>query len=68
MAKSKPVKDEREEWLSFQLTPELVQRFNKYILAVANRKGRMPYAIKTGIGKMALEEWLDRNEKNLEIF
>jgi len=55
-------------WFNFSLTPELVKRVNKYILAVANKKGKIVRGIKTKIGRTALTKWLDENEKNLDVF
>jgi hypothetical protein len=68
LQESKSRKFTTDEWMSFELTPELSKRLNAYILAVANRKGKLPYAIRTKIGRMALKEWLDKHEKNLDLF
>ena len=61
-------KEKAGEWISFELTPELSKRLNAYIIAVANKKGKLPYAIRTKIGRMALKEWLDKYEKDLDLF
>ena len=55
-------------WLTVKLTPELQERMDKYILAVANKQGRIPYAIKTRLTLKALEEWLEKHDKDLDIF
>jgi hypothetical protein len=53
--------------LNLTLTPELNQRLNKYVLEVANKHGMIPYAIRTKIGRLAIEEWLDKHENDLDI-
>ena len=52
--------------VNLMLTPELHQRLNKYALEVANKRGEIPYAIRTKILRIALEEWLNSHEKDLD--
>jgi len=55
------------ERLNLSLTPEQTKLLNDYCLAVANKQGRMPHAIKTKIGRMAIDEWLEKHGKDLTI-
>ncbi|MEM2291697.1 MAG: hypothetical protein QXH00_11160 [Candidatus Jordarchaeales archaeon] len=55
-------------WLTVKLTPELQKKFDEYILAVANKIGRVPYAVKSKITIMALEEWFRRHGDDLDLF
>lgn len=55
-------------WLTVKLTPELQKTMDDYILAVANKIGRVPYALKSRITIMALEEWFKKYGKDLDIF
>ena len=59
---------DKESWLTIRLTPELSERINKYILAVANKKGSIPYALRTKIALEALNEWLNKYENDLDHF
>ena len=53
---------------SIRLTPELQKRIHEYIMKVAHRKGEIPFGIKSRIGEMALEEWLDNHEEDVDLF
>lgn len=55
-----------KEKLNIQLPSELAKRFNKYLLAVAQAKGSVEFGLKSKIGRMALEEWLDKHEDDLD--
>jgi len=68
MAKNSKSNNNKTVWFNFSLTPELVKRVNEYILAVANKKGKIVRGIKTKIGREALTKWLDENDKNLDLF
>jgi len=65
--KVKELAEVEVERLNVQLTPEQSKMLNDYCLAVANKLGRMPYAIKTKIGRMAIDEWLQKHAKDLNI-
>jgi hypothetical protein len=56
------------ERINMTLTPEQSKKFNAYILAVANKKGKMPSNMKTRIGRMAIDEWLDKHGEDLDVF
>jgi hypothetical protein len=56
------------EWLTVRLTPELMEKMNSYLLAVANKMGRIPQGLKTKIVHEALEEWFKNHGSNLERF
>lgn len=60
-------KNDKGERIYPKLTPEQTKRLNNYCLAMANKQGKMPYAIKTKILRKAIEEWLDKHEKDLTI-
>ena len=64
MAKSKNVKPER---IGVTLTPKQTERFNNYIINVGKKQGRIPGGIKTKLIRVALEEWFDEHENNLDI-
>lgn len=53
--------------LNIVMTKELDKRLNKYCLEVAQRRGKIPFGIRAKIGRMALEEWLDKHEHNFNI-
>jgi len=55
------------ERINLTLTLEQTKALNDYCLAVANKIGRMPYAIKTKIGRMAIDEWLEKHGKDFNI-
>ncbi len=56
------------EWLTVRLTPELMEKMNSYLLAVANKLGRIPQGLKTRIVHEALEEWFKNHGSDLERF
>jgi hypothetical protein len=50
------------------LSPKLGKRLDEYLLAVANKRGiAVLGAVRTKIGRMAITEWLDNHEKDLDI-
>jgi hypothetical protein len=55
------------ERFSLTLQPKQSKRLNEYCLAVANKKGKMPHAIKTKIMRMALDEWLEKHDSDYDI-
>jgi len=55
------------ERLNLTLDSDQAKKLNDYCLAVANKQGRMPHAIKTKIGRAALDEWLEKHGKDLTI-
>jgi len=59
-------KNEKERF-SLTLQPKQSKRLNEYCLAVANKQGKMPHAIKTKIMRMALDEWLEKHGKDYDI-
>lgn len=68
MPKTNKKPEEMEgERLNLSLTPEQTKRLNDYCLAVANRRGKMPHAIKTKVGRMAMDEWLKKHDKDYAI-
>jgi len=77
MKTAQKVKEEGRTWtgpseneterLNLTLTPEQTKALNNYCLAVANKQGKMPHAIKTKIGRMAIDEWLEKHGKDLSI-
>jgi len=58
---------EQGERLNLTLTPLQTKALNDYCLAVANKQGRLPHAIKTKIGRMAITEWLEKHGKDVNI-
>jgi hypothetical protein len=61
------LKEPQAERLNLALTPGQTKKLNDYCLAVANRQGKMPYAIKTKIGRMAIDEWLEKHGKDYDV-
>lgn len=64
MVKKKEPKPER---LNLTLTPEQAEKFNKYIIKVGEKQGRIPAAIKTKILRKALDEWLTHHGNEFDI-
>jgi hypothetical protein len=64
MAKKKEIRPER---LNLTLTPQQTEKFNKYIIKVGERQGRIPAAIKTKILRKALDEWLEHYGNDFDI-
>ena len=56
------------EWVTVRLTPELAEKMNSYLLAVANKMGRIPQGLKTKIVLEALEEWFKKHGSEIERF
>lgn len=65
--RKKNEKQDLAERLNLTLTPEETKKLNDYCLAVANKQGRMPHAIKTKIARMAIDEWLEKHGKDFTI-
>lgn len=55
---------EKKMRLNLTLEPELAKRLNNYMLKVAEKRGEIPYALKTKIVYAALKEWLDNHERD----
>lgn len=68
MPSKKETPKEKQEWFNFLPPLELTKKLNKYMLDVANRKGKIPTGLKSKIGQMALKEWLEKHEKDLDLF
>lgn len=58
---------ERRAHLNVVLTSELEKRFTAYLRKVAGKHGLLDFGIKTKIGRMALEEWLDKHGDDVDI-
>lgn len=50
--------------LNVTLPSETNERLDKFILEAAKAQGKVPYGLKVAIARVAIAEWLDRNEKN----
>jgi hypothetical protein len=61
---SKKEQAEESERLNLTLTPEIAKNLNDYCVKWANHRGKMPSAMKTKIGRKALEEWLEKHGKD----
>ena len=48
------------------LPKDLDERLNHYVLEVAKKQGKIPYAIRTEITRRSLEEWLLQHENDLD--
>lgn len=53
--------------LNLTLPKAINSRLEKYCVEIAKKEGRIPHALKTRIARKAIQEWLDRNEKNFDI-
>jgi len=62
-----PNRKNKKERFSLTLPPKQSGRLNDYCLAVANKRGKMPHAIKTKILRMALDEWLENHGNDYDI-
>jgi hypothetical protein len=49
------------ERLNLTLTPELAKALTSYCIKWAGANGKMPTAMKTKVGRIALEEWLEKH-------
>jgi hypothetical protein len=52
--------------INLTLPKDLDERLNRYVLEVARKQGKIPYAIRTKIVRIALEEWLSNHEDDLD--
>lgn len=57
-----------KNWISVRLPPNLAERLEKYILAVANKNGSIPYGIRSRIVLESIEQWLEQHENDLGHF
>jgi len=62
-----PSRKNEKERFSLTLQPKQSRKLNDYCLAVANKQGKMPHAIKTKIMRMALDEWLEEHDSDYDI-
>lgn len=53
--------------MNFTVPPKLNKRLNTYCVEIAKRNGKIPHGIYSKIGLMALEEWLDKHEKDFTL-
>jgi len=60
-------KNEGNERFTLTLPPKQSRKLNDYCLAVANKQGKMPHAIKTKILRMALDEWLEEHGSDHDL-
>jgi hypothetical protein len=58
---SKKEQAEVSERLNLTLTPELARTLTNYCIKWAGARGKMPTAMKTKVGRIALEEWLEKH-------
>ena len=49
------------------LTEEQTEKLNNYIVKVAQKLGRVPYAIKTKLARWAMDEWFERHGNDFDI-
>ena len=65
---SKWQKNAKEEMrINLILTPEISERLEKYCLKIANKKGKIPWGIKTAIARRAIDTWLTIYEDDVDI-
>ena len=57
----------KELRLNLTLTRELDDKLNNYVLEVHKKLGRLPYGVRTKLGRMALEEWFERHGNDFDI-
>ena len=59
----------KKETLLFHitLTQSEAKRFNDYVLAYMQKHGKPMHGLQSKIGRLALLDWLNKNEKNLDI-
>jgi len=57
----------KQDRFNLTLTPEQTARLNTYIINVAKKQGRIPGKIKSKILRVALEEWLEKHENDIDI-
>lgn len=64
MAKKKKTNPNR---MNLALTEEQTKKLNNYIVNVAKKQGRVPYAIKTKLVRSAIDEWFEHHGKDFDI-
>ncbi|MGC8937314.1 MAG: hypothetical protein ACP5KV_08170 [Candidatus Methanomethylicaceae archaeon] len=57
-----------KEYLNVWLPDDIAKRLNAYLMAVTARKRKIPHGLKTEITRMALKEWFDKHENDLDLF
>ena len=57
----------KKDRMMLTLTEEQTEKLNSYIVDVAKKQGRVPYAIKTKLAREAIDEWLERHGKDFDI-
>jgi len=55
------------ERLNITLPVETSKKLNTYLLAVVNKRGKIPHGIKTKIGELAVAEWLEKYKDDTDI-
>jgi len=53
--------------MNLTLTEEQTEKLNNYIVKVAQKLGRVPYAIKTKLARWAMDEWFERHGNDFDI-
>ena len=53
--------------MNLTLTEEQTEKLNSYIVDVAKKQGRVPYAIQTKLLRWALDEWFERHGEDFDI-
>ena len=53
--------------MNYVIPPKTNKRLNDYIVRRTQKNGKITHAIKSKIGKMSLEEWLDEHENDVTI-
>ena len=49
------------------MSPEMAATFDEYCLKVATAMGKVPFGLRTTIGRLALEEWLKKHGTDTSI-
>jgi len=64
---SKKKQAQVSERLNLTLSPELARALTDYCVKWAGARGKMPTAMKTKVGRKALEEWLEKHGDDFTV-
>ena len=64
MARKKSVRWKR---INLGLSEAQAEKFNDYVIKVAQRQGKIPHAIGTKLLRMAFDEWMEKHGEDYDI-
>ena len=55
------------ERINLHLPESTTEKLNAYCMKVAKQEGKMPFGIKTAIGRRAIDEWLNVHSDDIDL-